>query len=139
MANFFYNSFKLHVGNDTIDLDGDVIKCALLTSSHVPSAGYTVFADVSSDEVSGSGYTAGGVTLTNVTWISTGTEAAYFNADDPLWTDSTFTARYAVFYDDTTTFPADVLMCMYDFEAEQFVNNGSFRLTLNPQGLFKIE
>lgn len=137
MANFIFNQFKLHVGNDTIDLDGDVFKCALLTDSHVPSAGYERFAEVSSTEVSGSGYTAGGITLTNVTWAIVN-DASYFDSDDPLWTNATFTARYAVIYDDTTTFPADVLMFFYDFEANQLINNGSLRLRLDSRGFARI-
>ena len=137
MASFIFNKFKLHVGNDTIDLDGDSFKCALLTDSHVPSAGYEVFTEVSSDEVSGSGYTAGGVILTNVTWTELDGSAT-LDCDDPLWSDSSFTARYAVFYDDTTTFPADVLMFLYDFNTNQLVNNGTFRLTLDTLGIAEI-
>lgn len=137
MANFIFNKFKLHVGNDVIDLDGDVIKCALLTDSHVPSAGYEVFAEVSSNEVSGAGYTAGGFTLTNVTWTEANGNAT-LDSDDILWSAASFTARYAVFYDDTTTFPADVLMFFYDFDANQLVNNGSFRLRINSLGIARI-
>jgi len=137
MANFIFNKFKLHLGNDVIDLDGDAFKCALLTDSHVPSAGYELFAEVSSDEVSGSGYTAGGKALTNVTWTEAGGSAT-LDSDDPIWTNATFTARYAVFYDDTTTFPRDVLMFFYDLDANQIVNNGSFRLRIDSSGIARI-
>ena len=139
MANLIYNKFKEYCGDNTIDLDNDTFKCALLTDSHTPSAGYTLFGDLSSDEVSGSpGYTAGGVALTNITWGESGDGISYFNADDIQWTSATLTARYAVIYDDTTTSPPDALVCMYDFGSNQIVNQGTFTLQLNPLGLLKI-
>lgn len=137
MTSFIYNKFKEYCGDDTIDLDNDTFKCALLTSSHVPSAGYALFGDVSSNEVSGSGYTAGGKNLTNITWGETD-GISTFDADNIIWTDATFTARYAVIYDDTTTSPPDVLVCMYDLEEDNFVNNGTFTLTFNSVGIIRI-
>jgi len=139
MANIIYNKFKEYLGNDTIDLDNDTFRVALLTSSHIPSAGYVSFADVSSNEVSGAGYIANGQKLTNVTWGESGDGISYFNADDPEWTDASFTARYAVIYDDTTTVPPNVLVCMYDFVVDQYVNNGTFISTLDPRGILKIQ
>ena len=138
MANIIYDRFKLHLGNDTIDLENDVFKCALLTDSHIPSAGYQIFTDVSSNEVSGAGYTAGGVQLTNTSWSEAG-GIAYFDANNIQWSNATFTARYAVIYDDTTTFPSDVLMCMYDLNQNQFINKGTLTLTLHSQGIMKIQ
>ena len=137
MANFIFDKFKLYVGDGTIDLDNDAFKCALLTDSHVPSAGYEAFAEISSAEVSGSVYTAGGVVLTGVTWTESGGTGT-FDANNPTWTDSSFTARYAVVYDDTTTSPADALMFFYDLDANNLVNNGTIRLIVNASGLARI-
>jgi len=139
MANIIYNKFKEYIGDDTIDLDNDVFKVALLTNSHIPSAGYHLFGDVSSNEISGAGYTAGGVALTNITWGESGDGISYFDADNPTWSNATFIARYAVIYDDTTTSPLDALVCMYDFSADQQVNQGIFTLTFNSLGILKIE
>lgn len=138
MANLIYNKFKEYCGDNTIDLDNDTFKCALLTDSHVPSAGYTLFGDLSSSEVSGTGYIAGGVVLTNVTWGESGDGISYFNADDIRFTNVTLTARYAVIYDDTTTTPLNALVCMYDLVSNQLVNQGTFTLQLDTRGILRV-
>jgi len=138
MANIIYNKFKEYCGDGTIDLDTHTFKCALLDNTHTPSAGYSTFAEVSSAEVSGTGYTAGGETLVNVSWgDDEGTST--FDADDVVWSDSRFTARYAVIYDDTTTTPVDALICMYDLTSDRVVNLGTFTLAFDSEGILKIE
>lgn len=137
MSDLIYNKFKIYLGNDTIDMDNDTFKCVLLTSSHVPSAGYEVYSDIANDEVIGDGYTTGGVTLNNATWTESN-GVATFDADDALWTNATFTARYAVIYDDTSLLPDNVLLCMFDLGSDQFVNNGSFRIRFNSGGILKL-
>src|SRR3712207_1302567 len=67
MANVIYNSFKRNIMSGGIDLDTDTIKVALVTSSYTPDQdAHDNFDDVT-NEVSGTGYTARGVTLGSVT------------------------------------------------------------------------
>ncbi|MFW6098009.1 MAG: hypothetical protein ACOC9Z_08025 [Chloroflexota bacterium] len=54
---------KLLTGD--IDLDTDTLKLALLTGHTLDTATHDFFDDVSADEVSGDGYTAGGETISN--------------------------------------------------------------------------
>lgn len=77
----------------TVDLDTDTIKLALVTSSYTPSAAHTQWADISANETSGTGYTAGGETLANAA-----IDNSKFDADDVTWSTVTVTARYAVMY-----------------------------------------
>jgi len=56
-----------------------------------------------------------------------------------VWSDSRFTARYAVIYDDTTTTPVDALICMYDLTSNRVVNLGTFTLAFDSEGILKIE
>lgn len=59
---------QLHVQNGDVDLDAAAIKGALVSSSYTPSTSHEFFStSVSANEISGTGYTAGGQTLANKT------------------------------------------------------------------------
>ena len=138
MADLVYTSFKRRIGDGTFDLDADTLKCALLTSSHTPNASHAVFADLSDNEVSGTGYTAGGATLTSVTWANSGTTAV-LDAADPQWSDATITARYAVVYKSgTANGLVNPLVCLLDFGAEKGVTGGTFTMTFNASGILVL-
>jgi|TARA_R100001163_G_scaffold26006_1_gene21200 hypothetical protein len=79
-------------------LDSDTIHIALYTSSASLDAatdGYTT-----SNEVSGSGYTAGGVALSSKA-VTENSTSGVFDAADPEWTSASFTARGALIYNKT--------------------------------------
>ena len=88
-------SFKSEILQEGHQLATDTIKIALYTSS--ASLGATTTAYSTSNEVSGTGYTATGVTLTSAAVSTTGT-TAHFDADDPTWTSASFTANGALIY-----------------------------------------
>jgi len=79
-----------------IDLDSDTIVCVLLGSGYTPArTTHATWADVSAEEISGTGYTAGGQALANKTMThSSGTGT--FDADNVVWSTATITAKYAV-------------------------------------------
>jgi hypothetical protein len=74
-------SFKGELLNKEHDLDTDTIKIALYTSSASLGAGTTAYS--ATNEISGAGYTAGGVTLGGATIATTGT-TAYADFADPF-------------------------------------------------------
>jgi hypothetical protein len=79
-------------------LDTDTIHIALYTSSASLDAatdGYTT-----SNEVSGTGYSAGGVALSSKA-VTENSTSGVFDAADPEWTTATFTARGALIYNKT--------------------------------------
>jgi len=136
MADLIYNSFTEYIGDGTIDMDNDTFKAALLDDGHTPSAAHTHYTDVSGDELAnGNGYTTGGATLANVSWGQTGGTAT-FDADDPSWTEASFTARYAVIYSDTAG--NDELVCLIDFSENKTVSNGTFTIQFNESGIFTL-
>ena len=60
MADVLYNSFKRDIMNGSIDLDTDTINVMLVTSTYTPDQdAHTKRSDIT-NEVSGTGYTAGG-------------------------------------------------------------------------------
>lgn len=138
MADDIYPSFKEYMADGTIDLDGDTFKIALLNNTHTYASTDAVWADVSAEEASGTGYTTGGAALTSVTWTRSG-DTVTFDAADAAWTTASFTARYAVIYDDTVTTPvADPLVCFIDFGADKTVTAGTFTVQFNASGIFSL-
>jgi len=136
-----YDSFKEYIGDGTIDLDGHSFKVMLLNNSASFSAGHSVLADVSGNQISGgSGYTSGGATLASVTWGQTG-GTAKFDAADVTWTASggAITAYKAALYDDTPSSPLKPLVAFIDFGGVQTANDGAqFKLIWNAAGIFTL-
>lgn len=77
------------------DFDTDTFKLALYTASASLDAGTTVYA--TSNEVSGTGYTAGGVTLTGAA-VSSASGVSYVDFANASWAPAAFTARAALIY-----------------------------------------
>ena len=139
MADVVYNSFKRDIMNGGIDLDADTIKVALVTSSYTPDQdAHDNFDDIT-NEVSGTGYTAGGATLANKTVTVDNTDnEGVFDADDPTWSSSTITARGAVFYKSTGTASTSKLICYSDFGSDKTSSGGSFTLQFNSEGILNL-
>ena len=78
---------------------GHTFKIALFTSAASLDASTTNYS--TTNEVVGSGYTAGGITLTNVDPTSSGT-TAFIDFADVTWANSTITAAGALIYNTTT-------------------------------------
>lgn len=101
---------------------GNVFKIALYTSSASLDATTTAYS--ATNEVSGTGYTAGGNTLTNVTPTSSGT-TAFTDFADTTWSNSTITARGALIYNSTQSNKA---VCVLDFGTDKTSTSGSFTI-----------
>jgi len=88
-------SFKSDILTGGQDLTTDTIKLALYTGDANLTADTTAY--TTTNEVVGTGYTAGGKTCTNVT-VNTLNGVAYFSFDNLTWTSSAFTCRGALIY-----------------------------------------
>ena len=102
---------------------GDVFKIALYTSSATLDSSTTVY--TSSGESSGTGYTAGGQTLTNVGVSLSGT-TAYLDFDDVTWAASSITAAGALIYNSTE---ANKAVAILSFGGTYTSTNGNFTVT----------
>ena len=114
------SSFKQQILLGEHDLDTDVIKLALYTSAATLSAATTVYS--TSDEVVGTGYTAGGNTLTGATVSLSGT-TAYVDFSDTTWSTATITARGALMYNSSKSNKA---IAVLDFGADKTSTAGDF-------------
>ena len=126
-------SFKEDLFNKIQDLEADTIKIALYTSSATLGAATTAYS--ATNEISGTGYTAGGETLTTATVATSGT-TAYVDFDNPEWTTATFTARGALIYNDTTA--GDNSVAVLDFGGDFTVSSGTFRVVFPAAGAAAI-
>lgn len=140
MPSKLYGNFLLKALNKEVDFDSDTIKVALLTSSYTPNQDtHDYFNDVSSAEVTGTGYTAGGITLASKTaTYDSGTNVIVLDAADVTWSSSTITARYAVVYGSTGTSSTSPLIGYVDFGSDQSSTNGNFTITWDSTGIVRI-
>ena len=140
MANVFYNNTKKYCLNGSIDWDTDTIKAMLVTATYSPNLDTHAFRSDITNEVSGTGYTAGGATLANkaVNQDNTNDRAA-FDSDDPQWTTATITARAVVLYKSRGgASTADELAGYWDFGSDIVSTAGTFTIAVNAVGWFYI-
>ena len=120
------NSFKEELYQAVHDLTTDIVKIALFTDAATLDAGTTVYAVT--NEVSGTGYTAGGEVLTGVTITTSATATAnvtYVNFDDVSWT-AALTARGALIYNSSK---GNKSIAVLDFGADK-TSTTTFTITL---------
>ena len=120
------NSFKQQLLQGVHDFSVDTIKIALYTSSAHLDAATTVY--TTSDEISGTAYTAGGVVLTGATVTLTGT-IAYVSFNNPTWNGSSFTTRAALLYNFSK---ANKSIGVLNFGLDQTTVNQQFQIQFPP-------
>ncbi|MBT24020.1 MAG: hypothetical protein CMD60_00885 [Gammaproteobacteria bacterium] len=114
-------------GTTTSTGTGNTFKIALFTSSASLGASTTAYAD--SNQASGTGYSAGGNTLTNVT-PTTSSTTALVDFADTTWSSSTITARGALIYNSSTTAgSANRAVAVLDFGTDKTTSSGDFTIT----------
>src|SRR5210317_2516828 len=117
-------SFKADVLNKEQDLEADTLKIALYTSSATLDATTTAYS--ATNEVSGTGYSAGGGTLTiSANPASSGT-TAFLDFADLTFSSATITARGALIYlANGGTNPA---VAVLDFGSDKTSTAGDFTI-----------
>ena len=109
-------SFKQQILLGQHDLTADVLKMALFTANANLNADTTAYSPT--NEVSGGGYASGGVVLTNVTVLTSGT-VAYVNFDNAVWSPAGFIARCALVYNSSKSNKA---IAVIDFGSDKSSN-----------------
>ena len=102
---------------------GDTFKIALYTSSATLSSATTAY--TTSGETTGTGYTAGGQTLTNLGVSLSGT-TAYLSFDNVTWTTATITAAGALIYNSSKSNKAVAIL---SFGGSYSSTAGNFTVT----------
>lgn len=103
---------------------GNTFKIALYTSSATLGASTTAYS--ATNEATGTGYTAGGNTLTSVSPTSSGT-TAYVDFADTTWSASTITANGALIYNANSSNASCVVLA---FGSDKSSSNGDFSIIM---------
>lgn len=133
-----YSNMPLNALEKLMNLETDTIKCMLCTASYTPNQDAHDFKNDITNEVSGTGYTAGGAEVANPA-VTISAKVTKFDGDNVAWANSTITARYAVLYDDTPAADADKPLLIYvDFGEDKSSENGTFQITWDASGIFTV-
>lgn len=117
-------SFKYQLLLGQHDLSVDTIKIALYTVD--ASLGPSTTAYTTTNEVTGTGYTAGGVTATNVTVVSSN-GVAFVSFDNPTWAGVTFTTQGALIYNASKS---NKSIGLINFGQAQSMTNQGFQILM---------
>lgn len=118
-------SFKGELGTATHNFTngtGHTFKCALYTSTATLGAATTAYS--ATNEITGTGYSAGGTTITSSTPVTSGT-TAIFDFTDAQWTTATFTANGCLVYNSSASNKAVFVIA---FGSDQTVTAGTFTI-----------
>lgn len=125
-GNFMCTSFKkelMEAKHNFLLSGGNTFKLAMYDNNASFTAATTAY--TTSNEVSGTGYSAGGGTLTRVDPSSSGT-TAFTTFSDLTFSTATVTARGALIYNDTAS--GDPTVIVLDFGADKTSTAGDFTI-----------
>ena len=125
-GNFMCTSFKkelLEAKHNFLNSGGNTFKLAMYTNSASFNAATTAY--TTSNEVSGTVYSAGGGTLTRVDPSSSGT-TAFTDFSDLTFSTATVTARGALIYNDSAS--GDPTVIVLDFGGDKTSTAGDFTI-----------
>jgi hypothetical protein len=123
-GNFLCTSFKKEVleGLHDFNVGANTYKLALYDNNASFTAATTVY--TATNEISGTGYSAGGGTLTNIDPTTSGT-TAFIDFADLTFSSATITARGALIYNSTN---GNRTVCVLDFGADKTSTAGDFTI-----------
>lgn len=125
-----------------VDFLNDTIKVILLKDTYTVDLDNHIYVSdlvLTANETSGTGYTAGGETLTtkSATYTATANYTLY-NAADISLLSSSITARHAAIAGITTAESTSPLLFYMDFGSNQTTSSTEFKITWNASGIFAL-
>lgn len=130
MPSFIYNSALRDEATGAINFAVDTFKVMLTTATYVPNKDTHAKRSDVTNEVVGTGYTAGGNAVTvTVGSVDTVNDRVDITLGGTSWPTSTITARYAVYYKSRAgAATADELVAVNDFGADVTSTGATFTL-----------
>ena len=119
---------------------GDTLKLFIATVAHAPIAADEFLADATLTEVSGTGYTAGGITLANQT-VTESTGTITFDGDDITIAENGAgfsDGRHVVLIKDTGAAGTSPIIASSDLGASKGNTGGDLTFSWNASGIFTI-
>jgi hypothetical protein len=118
-------SFKSQMVQGQQNLAANTLKIALYTGFATLGPDTTVYA--TTNEITGTGYTAGGKTLSGVTISTSANGVVYINFSNVVWTNASFTTRGALIYNASQS---NASVAVLDFGADKTCTNQTFTVTM---------
>jgi hypothetical protein len=118
-------SFKQQMVQGQQNLSANTLKMALYTAFATLGPDTTVYA--TTNEVTGTGYTAGGVTMSGVTINTSAAGVVYINFNNVVWTNASFTVRGALIYNASQS---NASVAVLDFGSDKTCSNQTFTVTM---------
>ena len=116
MNSFIFNRLIELWVKGQIDFDTDTIKVLLTTDAYVPNKDTHDFRNDVTNEITGTGYTAGGITVSVTVTRDDANDRVDIAFASVNWPTATFTARKAVYYKSRGgASSADELILVKDF------------------------
>lgn len=129
MASLIYNSCIEDLSNNNIDFGADTFKIMLVTSSYTPDKDTHDKLDDVTNEVTGTGYTAGGATSACTVTKDVANDKVTLGFAAVNWSTSTITAAGAVIYKSRGgAASADELVAYIDFGGDVSSAGGTFSI-----------
>jgi hypothetical protein len=130
------------IGGGLIRFGADTFKCYL--TNNTPDFSSNQYKSDLAEIAAGNGYSSGGVTLTNITWLAQAGSPSgvwVFDADTITFTASggdIALARYAILYCVSVGSPTEILLGASDYGTSFQVTNGNALTILSPDGFLEI-
>jgi hypothetical protein len=129
MASLVFNRALELWARGSIDFDTDTFKVMMTTSAYAEDKDAHDFRNDVTNEVVGTGYTAGGNTVTVSVTLDTANDRVDISLGGTTWTTATITARKAVYYKSRGgASSADELVAVNDFGSDVTSTAGTFTL-----------
>jgi hypothetical protein len=118
-------SFKQQMVQGQQNLSSDTLKMALYTAFATLGPDTTVYS--TTNEATGTGYTAGGVTMSGVTINTNADGVVYINFNNVVWLNASFTVRGALIYNASQS---NTSVAVLDFGSDKTCSNQTFTVTM---------
>ncbi|AXQ69160.1 hypothetical protein HOU02_gp136 [Caulobacter phage CcrBL9] len=131
MASLVYNSMLDDLVKGAINFNSDTFKVMLVTSAYTPNKDTHTRKNQVTNEVTGTGYTAGGQASAVTITSDTTNDREDLSFATVTWTSATITARAAVIYKDTGTASTSPLVAYVDFGSDVSSTNANFAVSFS--------
>lgn len=118
--------------------NGATIKAMLLTNAYTPDKDAHDFrADLTANEASGTGYSAGGATITATVAQDNANDRVTVTFSDPSWASSSVSARYLAIYKDSGNAATDEIITLIDHGSAVTSINSTFTFDITAPLIFQ--
>lgn len=130
---------KMFIDTAGQSMEAETHKGLLVTDSYTPNFDTHDFRNDITNEVSGTGYSAGGATITG-TEITLSSGVLTWDFADPSWSSSTITSAMAhVSYFNVGADTTDQLLLLLDFVTAVSTSNGTLLVQINASGAMTLD